>query len=229
MATGAEIIEQIRDALDEATESQWSNPQIRRWINRGLRDIARVTRHFQDRITVSLTAGVSEYAIPANVLEVTDAFFLPGDGRSITLTARQYESMRQVWGDRPNSTSFSPQVFSIWGYSPNLRIVLYPVPERDITNGLALMVVRTPVPLNPTGSQDSAQLDFPDTWMDALVHFAESQALRNDRDPRWQEAYQLYQEVRDQLTVMGDYMVVNREFVRDPHVGDVPRWLAAWD
>lgn len=226
MATFAQVIAQVRDALDETSPAQWQDVQLRRWINRGLVDIARVTRHIRDRATISTVSGTAEYTVAANVLEIESAYFLPGDGRYIPLTARQWEAMDAVWGTQQNQTGGYPELFTVWGYSPNLKLRLYPAPSTTGTNNVSLMVVRTPTLLSETGAQDSTALDMPEAWTDALVHYCEYCALRKDRDPRWQEAYTLYQEVRDQLVVMGDYLNAPREIIMDPYAGPVDRWIA---
>jgi hypothetical protein len=225
MATGTSVIAEIRDLLDEQTPSAFTNTQLRRWINRGLMDMARVTRHFRDRTTISLVAGTAEYTVPANVLEIELAYYLPGNGQYVPLVARQFEGMDAVWASSQNQMGGYPNLYTTWGFSPTLKIRLYPVPA--VTgHSLSLMVVRTPVQLDEAGTTDSAVMDFPDAWMSALVNYAEYCALRKDRDPRWQEAKQLYDETRDQLTVMGDYLIANREMTIDPYSGGVPRWLS---
>ena len=228
MATFTQILQQVRDALDEQTAAQYTDNQLRRWVNRGLVDIARITRHMRDRATITTTSGVAEYTVPSNVLEIEGAYYLPGDGRYIPMQARQWEGMDAVWGQQQNQQGSTPELFTVWGYSPNLKVRIFPVPT--ITGAtISLMVIRTPTLLNETGTQDSSQLDMPDAWIDAMVHYCEYCALRKDRDPRWQEAFQLYQEVRDQLVVMGDYLNVAREMIYDPYTGNVPARLAGFN
>jgi hypothetical protein len=225
--TIAETIDRVRDMLDEeqTTGGRWSQKQLRRWINDGMRDIARVTRHFRDRATISLTMNVGEYTVPDNVLEIELAYYLPGDGQYIPLQPRQFESMDLIWGSRQDQSGGYPMLYTVWGFSPNLKLRLYPVPP--VTgHDVSLMVVRFPAQIALDGSADGTVIDFPEAWLDAIVSYAEYRARRMDGDPRWQEARGEYTEIRDQLTVMGDYLNAPREITPDPYTGWVPNWLS---
>lgn len=222
----SEVVAQVRDLLDETTPAQWLSTSLHRWINDALLDMARVTRHIRDRTTFLTVIGQAEYTIPENVLEIEHAYYLPGDGRYIPLAARQYEGMDAVWGHQQNQQGGDPAMYTLWGASPLLKLRLYPVPSA--VNTVSLMVIRYPVLLTPAGAEN-VTIDWPDAWLEAIVQFVEYKALRKDRDPRWQEAYARYQEIRDQMTVMGDYLNVNREMLIDPYVGRVPAWLAYGD
>lgn len=226
----SEYLAEIREMIDEPVASRWSDMSLRRGINNALKDIARTTHHIRDRITVTMVANQAEYTIPENVLEIEDGWYLPGDGQYIPLVARQFEGMNAVWGSRQNQTGGYPQLFTVWGSSPNLKLRLYPVPS---VNGhtVSLMIVRYPTLIDINGANDGSNIDFPDAWSEAIVAYCEYRALRQDRDGRWQEAYARYQEIRDQLVVIGDYLNANRDIVPDPYttVGGVPRWLASFD
>lgn len=223
----SEVISRIRDMLDEeqVTGGQWSQDQLRRWINDGMRDMARVTRHIRDRATLTMVANQAEYTVPDNVLEIELAYYLPGDGQYIALQPRQFESMDLIWGTQQNQSGGWPMLYTVWGYSPTLKLRLYPVPQ---VNGhtVSLLVVKFPTQIAVDGSGDNSSIDFPEAWLDALVAYVEYRALRKDRDPRWQEAKSEYAEIRDQLMVMGDYLNAPREITPDPFSGWVPRWLS---
>lgn len=225
MISVTEMLGRVRDMLDEPTAAQWSDISLRRWINDGMKDIARTTRHMRDRAVLTMTANVPEYTVPENVLEIEMAYYLPGDGRYIPLQARQFESMDLIWGQQQNQSGGWPILYTVWGYSPSLKLRLYPVPQ---VNGhtVSLMVVRYPALIPIDGSADSSNIDFPEAWLDALVAYTEYRALRKDHDPRATDARTEYSEIRDQLTVMGDYLNAPREMMMDPYAGPVPRWLS---
>lgn len=235
MASSAvsELIERVRDMLDEVNPGQWTDKQIRRWINAGLRDMGRVTRHLRDTVTVTLIAGTSEYTVADNVLEITQAYYIVADGsnRYTPLVCRNFEGMDSVWGDAQLSAG-NPLIYTTWGFAPNLRLRVYPVP---VTNAnvqtIKLMVIRTPAAIALDGSGDSTAVDFPETWTDALEAYAVYKAFVKDGDPRWQQQFQVYAEIRDQMVVMGDYLDVNRDIIMDPFsgYGGVPAWLSGFD
>lgn len=229
----SEVLIRIREMLNETATigGQWTQTQLRRLMNDGLGDIARVTNFLRDRLVITLTANVAEYSVAENVLTIDSAYYLPGDGRYIPLQARQWESMDVVWGQRQNQNSGGyPFLFTVWGFSPNLKIRFYPVPPTT-SHTVSLMITRTPAKIDVAGSTDSSSIDFPEAWIDAIVAYVEYRALRADRDPRWQEAKGEYSEIRDTLMVMGDYLTVDRELIMDPYTGagGVPGWLADFD
>lgn len=229
MPTAGELVTQIRDMLDEPTAAQWTDDMLVRWINEAARDLGRATRYLKATDTIPLIAGTSEYALPTNLIAVEHAYYRPGDGRDIPLTPRHYEGMDQVWGQWQNQQSYMPNWFTVIGFSPSAVIKLYPAPN-DSNAELSILYCRVPDELSiPFDSSEDA--DVPHVWYDAIVDYVESKALRRDRDPRWQEAYQLYVEKRDGFIHNPDYLAENREIIPTPN-GYMPEWLALpeyWD
>ena len=229
--TQSAVLTAIRDRLDEATAGQWSDAQLRRWINEGARDMARRTKHLKDTVTFTTTAGTGEYTVTANVIEVEGAYYAPGDGRQVPLVARAWEGMNNVWGQYRDQQGGDPAMFTTWGFPPNLKVRLFPVPGSS-SKTVTLYVSRLPVDLATDGTAASTAVDFPDAWIDAIYDFATFQALFKDRDPRWADAKNMYEQRVDQMIVNGDYMNVAMEMVADPLVqgGVLPRWLvdAGW-
>lgn len=224
--TQAQIVVAIRDRLDETVAGSWTDAQLRRWINEGARDMARRTRHLKDTTTIATVAGTGEYTVDADVLEVEQAYYAPGDARQVPLIPRAWEGMNAVWGQYRDQQGGDPAMFTTWGFSPNLKLRLFPVPGSS-SKTVTLYVSRLPTDLATDGSASATAVDFPDAWIDALYDFATYQALFKDRDPRWSEAKQMYEQRVDEMTVNGEYMNVAMEMVADPLVvgGTLPRWL----
>lgn len=228
MPTATELLTQVRDMLDEPTAAQWTDDMLTRWINEAGRDLARATRHLKDSEDVVVTGGVSEYVLPNHIIAVEHCYFLPGNGdeRQIPLMARHWEGMDQVWGSWQNRETSYPVFFTVIGYSPSATLKLYPTPAEDAD--LKLITARIPGELSiPSVGGETA--DLPEIWYDAAVSYCEMKGLRRDRDERWQEAYQMYQEKRDGLTHNPDFLAVNREVVPTPGGQYMDRWLVEFD
>jgi hypothetical protein len=217
--TAAQLIARVRERLDEPSPKFWLDTAMLGWINEGLRDAGRFTRHIRDKRTVSTISGVSEYALPDDIIEVENVYWLPGDGREIPLSEQSYDGMNNVWGHWQNQRVGEPMTFSLSGTPPTLRAKLYPTP--DAAGTLSMLVVRMPAPCATTAST----LDWPPAWEDVIEDWVEMCALRKARDPRWQEAFSMYREKRDNLNTNGAYGAEPQHFVFDPHAGILPRWL----
>lgn len=221
MTTASAIITRVRSRLDETAAKFWTDADLIGWLNEALRDCGRYTRHITDTALVNLTGGVSEYTLPANIIEVENAYYLPGDGRQIPMVGMSYDNMNNAWGSFNNNNQGEPQAYALWGVPPSLQIKLYPAPSSSLTGGLSLLVTRMPNSVVVV----SDTVDWPPAWEDVLDDYMEMSALRKARDGRWQEAYTMYTAKRDNLNINGHYGNDPQTFVYDGYAGMMPRWL----
>lgn len=222
-----EFESRVRAILDEPEAAQWSPENLRRWLNDGLRDLSRSTRHYKGVTAQMTTVDVAEYTLPSNILAIEHAWYDDNTGRKRPLVARHLESMDQVWGSWQDRQG-QPSWFTTVGNSPTLKIRLYPVPT---TSGhfvrLNTAVLAAEVALDADGS---TVVDVPDGWVDLLVDYATYLAFLRDRsvspDGRmmWEAMFAKYQAGRQALVNSNDYLAVNRELVPDPVAGYVPLW-----
>lgn len=219
MTTALILVNRVRVRLDEPTAAFWTDLELLGWLNEGLRDAGRYTRHIRDTRTINVTAGISEYTVPADVIEIENAFYLPGGGRQIPLSGHSRDTVSS-WGSWQNIGG-EPAAYSLWGTPPLLQIKLYPTPERTIVGGLSLLVTRLPA----VAVNFASVVDFPPGWVDLIEDYMEMAALRKARDQRWQEAFSMYTEKRDNLDVNGHYGNDPETFVYDGYAGVMPRWL----
>lgn len=188
----------VREALEEPTERQWTNVELRRWINEGMRDVARRTRCLASRSDVVAVAGTQEYTMPTDVVAVHRVEYrATGNSQVYPLEYRDFESMDEVWWTHQSITQSTPAIWTQWGFPPSLKLVVYPKPS--IGGTFKVFYYRLPVAINTNGSEDANTLEVPEGWEDAVYHYAEYRALRKDRDPRWQEAKARYEEVLGDL------------------------------
>lgn len=198
---------------------------LRRAMSEGLRDLARTTGHYKSNAAVTLTAGVAEYTLASNIITVEFCYYDDGT-RKVPLTARHYEQMDRIWGERQDDQGAWPEWFTVWGTPPSLKLRLYPVPS--VTSHIARLLT-TIIPDDlPTSGSNSTSVDIDPAWVDLIVDYAEMKALRRDRDPRWQEALQAYSGKRDSMIHRMDHLAINREIVIDAD-GYFPRWLVDAD
>lgn len=221
----SEVINRCRDRLNEPNEGHWQNRQLRRWLNDAMNDTSRMTRHIKDFVTsVVSVAGTSEYTLPTNVIEIEAVYWTDGT-QQIPLTPVHYDGVDQVWGRYQNSQSGTPAVFTTFGAQPVLKIKLYPTPTTTL-NIIRMYVSREAHNIDVNGTEDGTAIEFPNAWIDMLCDYVEYTAFRNDRNPQWQDAYQLYTGKRDAL-IQQTYLDVNRDIVFDPAVGGLPAWLVS--
>lgn len=224
MATVTQIIADVRDALDEQTAAAWTNTQLKRWINAAMRDIAVVAKPFETSADVVVSAGTSEYTVGATIIQIDRCYFLPtGSTQAIPLRATHWEKMDEIWGSWQNFTAGDPITFSTFGYSPALKVKLYPVPSRAGT--LRVFHRAAPAAIAEDETVDGSTLGVPDYWREAIVYYVEMRARRKDGQANWQEAMALYNEKRDQIKTH-EALSATQEFVHDFYSGGVPAWLA---
>lgn len=225
MPTLLELETEVRNLLDEPLAAQWTQPMLRTWLNEGNRDLARFTRHYKATDSFTCVSGTAEYTMDANIIAIEHAYYYDGS-QHIPLQPRQYENMDNIWGWRQAQQN-RPQFYTTWGYSPNLKLRLFPVPTSS-TDTVNLLTAIYPAQMPLSGS-DATAVDVPLAWYDALADYCEYKALRRDRSPAAQEAFMIYTAKRGEMVDMGDYLAVNREVVADPVVGYLPRWLTEFE
>lgn len=221
-----QIVKAVRNRLDERTASFWQDADLKEWINEALRDLGRRTKHIKDTDTLTTIAGTAEYTLQNDVIEVEMVFYAPGDGRQCQLVGRSFEGMQAVWGQYRDQTGGDPAMWTIWGTPPAMKLRLYPAPSTS-SKTVTVYVTRLPATIVEDNASDSTAVDFPDAWVDLVKDFVEFSALRRNRDPRWQEAMNLYNQRVDEMIVNSDYSSVPDTVIADPMVagGVVPRWL----
>lgn len=215
-------LSRVRDHLNEATAREWSDAQLTQFINEGVRDVARRAEVLQTKADVSVTAGTQEYTIPTDALRVTRCEYTPTGSSSIyPLEYRDFNAADQIWWTSRATSRGTPVLYTLFGYPPSIKTTLYPTPSQD--GKLSVYYYKLPA-LISTGSET---LGVPEGWEDLVVYYAEYMALRRDADPRWQEAFQLYE------AKLQDMMILTRRWtdqagvvVSDTGLA-VPQWL--WD
>jgi len=197
--TLASVRRDLRVALGERTARRWQDNDLDRYINLGCSDIAKL-EVLQATATIAIAANAGEATMPANCIRVHRADFkATGSDHSVNLEYRDFHNNQAVqW--TTNSTGM-PAMFALWGTPGAVKLKLYPM--AGFAGNLYVHYYRLPTYVDPEdddevvyeASLDSTVLDIPAGWEQCVISHAEYLALRADRDPRWQEAHQLYTEL----------------------------------
>ncbi len=182
------LLADIRDRLDESTARFWTDAQLERWANEGIRDIARRAETLQTRADITAVTGTQEYSLPTDVLRVYRVEYRPTGSSSVyPLEYRDFNSMDEVWWSAQTISRNYPVMFTMWGYPPTLKMIVYPTPS----TGGSFKVFYYQSPALVTGS---TVIPVPEGWVDLVALYCEYLAMRRDADPRWMEAKALYEE-----------------------------------
>ena len=187
---------EARALLDEASPgSMWSDAQIHSWLNQATMDVARRAENLWQEDAISVTALQQIYPFPSDFLNCHRAEFLLGSGpQTYNVEYREINAMDEVWGVLHNLPQAWPQYFTIRGNTTNgLFLFLYPAP--GATGTLTVYYYRQA----KAAVNSSDLLDVQPGWEDIVFDYAVYKALRAAKDPRWQEAFQLYEGKLQQL------------------------------
>lgn len=193
MASQQDLLREVRARLDESTEHMWLDSQLRSWINDGARDIARKTETLLDRQDITAVVGTQEYTMPTDTIRVHRVEWHPdGDDNIYPLEYRDFQSADNVWWTSQIQTEGTPVIFTLWGFPPQLKLIVYPTPSE--AGSFKVFYYRNPAELTTDGTDSASTIEIPEGWHDVICDYVEFKALRRDKDPTWQEAKALYDE-----------------------------------
>lgn len=225
-ATLGTLVTRLRDRLNEPAARHWTDAQVRRWINEGAREVARIGETLLSTGTVTAVAGTQTYAMSGlspQPVRVHRAEFTPtASTQKYPLTFRQFQLMDDVWGQAQSVTVGVPCYYTMWGYFPSMTLYLYPTPSTGGT--VKLFYYRLPTELAVDGTGDASVVECPDGWEDVIVTYAEARAFRNDNDERWISAKALFDESLQNLMRITSQPTDNVSFITTD-VGFMPAWL----
>lgn len=220
MKTLLQVRTNLRSKLDETSARFWSDADLTQFINEGARDIVRRSETLQASTSINAVANTQEYTLPSDVIRIYRVEYSQDGNIFYPLEYHDFANMDSIWWSQQKTSKGIPTWFTMWGFPPTLKLVLYPTPSSSTTNAIGVRYYR--LPLEATANGDNVEV--PEGWHDLVEDYAEYVALRKDHDQRWQEAKQLYE------AKMGDMISVTRRWTDQADaitVGTnmVPRWL----
>lgn len=221
--TVAAAVTAIRYRLNEPTAAQWTDVQLRTWLNEGIRDIARRTRLYTGQSTQSVTANTGEYTLASTILALEHVMWAAtaDSTRKVPLEARAFSGVQRYI----NETGADPAYYTTYGRPPALKIQLWPTPTRAGT--LYYYGPTLPAAVDVAGG--TGDIDVIEGWLEVAYDYCEYMAQRKDRDDaRWKDTFQLYEaKVNDMIQVaatddsLGEIIFTGTSLV--------PSWLSDFD
>src|SRR5690348_11114900 len=96
--TLGQLVTEVRDRLDEAAATFWSDVQIRKWINEAARDIARRSETLIKQTSIKLNTAQQSYIGPSDVIRVSRGEWQPAGSQLVyPLEYKDYNGMDSVW------------------------------------------------------------------------------------------------------------------------------------
>jgi len=202
----------VRERLGESRPRAWKDTELDRWIYEGCVALARRCETLQTTFDHDLAAATQSFTMPADVLRIYRCEWQDdGETTRYTLDYRDFNNADAVWWTSQETSQGRPIMYTMWGFPPNLKAVLYPTPYQAGT--VRIYYYRVPMSWadqkaasaewdTPYATFDDTILEVPSGWEDAVYLYAEYCALRKDNDQRWQEAQALYMERENGLYEM---------------------------
>ena len=200
-------ITQVRNLLDEASPTYWSNAMITAWLNQACKDLARQAQSlwmiytFPSAPTPTTTkVFLQNYPMPADMLGVHKmTFLIKQSGVSsqqwFNLEFRGIKQMDEIWGILHALPAACPNAFYLWN-NPDIDTTkppgtawfagIYPVPAT--TGTFTLYYYRT----SQTATGTTTILDVTQGYEDVTYWYCIYMAKFRDRDPLWQTSYKQY-------------------------------------
>lgn len=225
MATQAEVLALVRDRLDEQTAHSWTDERLLRWINEGVRDVARRSESLMITDDVAGVIGQHDYTVPGDIVRVHRVEWRPTSGGVYPLQYVELKDADHLWSTQREDQEGTPGLWTLWGFSPALKLMVYPTPAE--AGSFKLWSYQMPTNLAVDGSAAATTLGIPTGWEDLIADYAEYRALRADKDPEWQGAKALFDEHLLDLVVTAQKWSDQASFI-SPSGFAVPDWLTSY-
>lgn len=223
--TLAELRTDLRARLDEATPTFWDDVDLDRWLNEGVREVARRTEALLTNENINIVVGAADYILPDDVIRVYRVEYRPDTTRVHPLEYRELHSLDNVWGVYRGQQA-EPRFFTLWGVTPTLTMTVYPTPDRSVTNGFKLFYYRMPAAMT-TGT---STVDLPEGWQELPVLYAEYVALRKDKQREWQEAKGEFERAVSEMSLLTNRLSNQvGHYAGESMRSTLPAWLVESD
>jgi hypothetical protein len=171
--TGTDVADRVRSQFGDVSGAQLADAAILRWINDGQREIVNSNPILRATKLSNIVAGQQDYTFPGDKVLAIEAIYVSGYPiKNVSpQAAREYiiaiDPTSILDAERPE----------VW-YERAGVITFYPVPNKNITNGLKMEYVKVPANITTFGST----LTIPDRYFNELVNYVIAQALEMDEN-----------------------------------------------
>lgn len=167
MSTGQNIIDEVRDILQDATDISFSDAQLIRYINRGAKEFCVTTNSLHDRGSISTDASNFRFSLSTNLTNPIAVISVEYSGTPLNRSYRH--EIVDKWGE----TAGTPTRWYEFGDYVYIDLV-----APSSSNSLTLFYTRHPTVLSAVGST----FDFPSEWEQAIVYYAIASCFKTQRD-----------------------------------------------
>ncbi len=203
MTTRQDMRTALRDRLGESTAAAWTDTELNRWINEGVREVAILTewnRVIDEqnvtspayRIDLTSTTNVIHRVQKCEWIDVSSAASAEAGGATHQVYRLEYQNISNLDAIRGSGQMLSdgiPAYYGLWGAPGSMKVILYPRPS---TNGtLRVHGYAMPADLDPAddgADDDLVDVSLPVGWDQLVLDYAEYRALLRDKDDNWQIA-----------------------------------------
>lgn len=171
--TGTDVASRVRTGFGDSSGAQLADSSILSWINDGQREIVNSNPILRATKITDVVAGQSDYSFPNDKVLSIEALYISG----YPLTNLSPQAAREYIQAQDPAKLLNAERPDVW-YERAGIITLFPVPNKNIANGLKLEYVTNPVSL----SLLSSALSIPDRYFNELVNYVIAQALEMDEN-----------------------------------------------
>lgn len=172
MSTGQDVIDKIRDDLQDETDLSFDDGPLLRFINRGATEFCATTGSLQDTDTIDTDATNFSFMLSSVLTNPVKIFKVEFAG--IPLSQTYVHEVRTQYG----ATSATPTSQTGWYEFDDKFYLEVIAPTATGLDALNVFYLRTPTDMTSVGDT----FDFPDIWQPAIVEFAVAKAFASQRD-----------------------------------------------
>ena len=170
---GTDVSIRVKGQFGDTSGAQVSDDAILRWINDAQREIVNSNFLLRDTKYTDIVNGQADYSFPSGQVLAIEALYVGNkfvEPVSIQM-GREFALVRDPDKKRQNDYP------DVWWERAGV-ITVYPVPNRDLANGLKIEYLKIPVAL--TALTDP--LGIPDRYFNEVVNYVLAQAMEMDEN-----------------------------------------------
>ena len=172
MATGTTLINQVRDILQDTTDTSFTDAELLRYLNRGAKEFCATTGCYQTTDTINTDNSNFKFTLSASTTKLIVVYDVEYNGTPLTRTFR-HEVNYKFGG-----SSATPSNTTSWYEFGGILYIEVIAPTATGASALTVFYLRTPTDMTAVGST----FDFPDEWESAIVNYAIAQCYAAQRD-----------------------------------------------
>lgn len=170
MSTGQNIIDEIRDELQDTTAKSFGDELLLRYINRGAKEFCATTGCLQDTQTIDTDGTTFDYLLSTYCTNLVVVFHVKYARLPLNQTFL-HELTYKIGVSVGTPTTW-------YEFKGVLYFDLIPTIATGGGDALVVYYLRTPVNMSAV----SSNFDFPDEWDSAIVQYAIARCRYTDRD-----------------------------------------------